>query len=72
MRVDTMHLDAGQPASPETEAERRSRIAWEAERIAEADAEIEAGLYIDADEMDAWIDSIGTDHEPPPPPTRRR
>jgi len=40
--------------------------------IAEADGEIEAGLYVDSDEVDAWIDSIGTDHELPPPPTRRR
>jgi predicted transcriptional regulator len=58
--------------SPETEAERQRRLAWEAEMIAEADAEIEAGLYVDADEVDAWIDSIGTDHELPPPPTRHR
>jgi predicted transcriptional regulator len=39
--------------------------------IAEAEAEIEAGKYVDADEVDAWIDSIGTEHEPPPPPPRR-
>ncbi len=40
--------------------------------IAEADAEIAAGLYVDADEVDAWIDSIDTGHELPPPPTRHR
>ncbi len=40
--------------------------------IAEADAEIEAGLYVDSADVKAWIDSIGTDHELPPPPTRRR
>jgi predicted transcriptional regulator len=57
---------------PETEAERRARLAWEAEGLAEARAELDAGLYVDADEIDAWIDSIGTDHELPPPPTRRR
>jgi hypothetical protein len=55
----------------ESAEEEQRRLAWEAERIAEADAEIEAGLYVDADEIDAWIDSIGTDHELPPPPTRR-
>ncbi len=56
----------------ETDAEKQGRIAWEAARLAEAQAELDAGLYIDADEMRAWIDSIGTDHELPPPPTRRR
>jgi hypothetical protein len=56
---------------PETEAERQARLAWEAEGIAEARAELDAGLYVDADEIDAWIESIGTDHELPPPPTRR-
>jgi len=58
--------------SPETEAERRDRLTWEAEGIAKAEASLAAGLYVDADEIDAWIDSIGTDREPPPPPTRRR
>ena len=44
----------------------------EAETIVEARAELDAGLYVDAAELDAWIDSIGTEHELPPPPTRRR
>ncbi len=57
---------------PDTDAEREGRIAWEAEGIAEARAELAAGLYVDADDIDAWIDSIGTDHELPPPPTRHR
>ncbi len=57
---------------PETEAERQDRIAWEAEGIAEADAELDAGLYVGAAEMRAWVESIGTDHELPPPPTRHR
>ena len=56
----------------ETEAERQARLAWEAEGIAAAKASLAAGLYVDADDIDAWIDSIGTDHELPPPPTRRR
>jgi len=64
--------DSGHAARSETETERQRRLTWEAEMIAEADAEIEAGLYVDSDEMDAWIDSIGTDHELPPPATRRR
>lgn len=56
----------------ETEAERQDRIAWEATGIAEAEASLAAGLYVDADDIAAWIDSIGTDHELPPPPTRYR
>lgn len=64
--------DATQADCAETAEEKRRRLAWEAEMIAEADGEIEAGLYVDADEVDAWIDSIGTDHELPPPPTRHR
>ena len=56
----------------ETEAERQRQIAWEAEGIAEARAELDAGLYVDADEIAAWIESIGTDHELPLPSTRRR
>ena len=65
--------DEGAPdPRPETEAERRARLVREAKGIAEAEASLAAGLYVDADEIDAWIDSIGTDHELPPPPTRRR
>ena len=64
--------DRADTLSPETEAERRRRLAWEAEMIAEADAEIEAGLYVDSTDIKAWIDSTGTDHELPLPPTRRR
>jgi predicted transcriptional regulator len=56
----------------ETEPERQRRITWESEGLAEARAEIDAGLFVDAADIDAWIDSIGTDHELPPPPTRRR
>jgi predicted transcriptional regulator len=71
-------MDADQVANDsardrfESAEEARRRLEWEAAMIAEADAEIEAGLYVDADEMDAWIDSIGTDRELPPPPTRHR
>jgi hypothetical protein len=57
---------------PETDADRKRRIASEAAMIAEARAEFDSGLYVDADEVDAWLGSIGTDHELPPPPTRHR
>jgi hypothetical protein len=51
----------------ETETERKARLAWEAERIAEADASIAAGYYATSVEVDAWIDSLGTDHPLPVP-----
>ncbi len=73
-RMDTAPRpgDRGDAPRPETEAERQARLAWEAEGVAAAEASLAAGLYVDADDIDAWIDSIGTDHELPPPPTRRR
>jgi hypothetical protein len=65
--MDTTNLDAGQTSGPETEAEQQARIAWEAEGIAEARADVAAGRLVDEAEVDAWIDSIGTDHELPVP-----
>ena len=56
----------------EGEADRRRRIAWEAARIAEARAEVDAGLFVDAADVDAWLESLGTADERPAPPTRRR
>jgi predicted transcriptional regulator len=56
---------------PESEAERRRRLVREAKMIAEADADIAAGRLIDEADIDAWIDSIGTDQELPPPRSRR-
>jgi predicted transcriptional regulator len=55
----------------ESVAEKHRRLADEAEMLAEARAEIAAGLAIDAAEVEAWIDSIGTERELPPPYTRR-
>jgi hypothetical protein len=51
----------------ETEAEKQRRLAWEAERIAEARADVIAGRLVDSAKVKAWIDSIGTDHELPVP-----
>jgi hypothetical protein len=56
----------------ETGAERQRRMAWEAEMITEADADIAAGRVVDSAKVRAWIDSIGTEHELPLPRTRRR
>jgi predicted transcriptional regulator len=59
--------DSAAPSPAETAEEAKRRFAWEAARIAEADASLAAGLFVDAAEVDAWIDSIGTDHELPVP-----
>ena len=67
----TLNLDSNSMPGPETEAERQRRFAWEAERIAEADADIAAGRLVDEADVDAWIDSIGTDHELPVPYSKR-
>jgi hypothetical protein len=69
---DTPHPAESAESPSETEAEKKRRFEWEAEMIAEADAEIEAGFYVDGDDMDAWFASLGTDHELPLPPVRRR
>ncbi len=65
--MDTLNRATGQPTRRESETERQARIAWEAERIAEARADAAAGRLVDEVEVDAWIDSIGTDNELPVP-----
>ncbi len=59
--------DRADALSPETEAERQRRLAWEAEGIARARASAAAGRVVDSAKVKAWIDSIGTDHELPVP-----
>lgn len=54
----------------ESEAERRDRLAWEAEGIAEARAELDAGLYVDIADVRAWADSLRTATPLPLPPIR--
>jgi predicted transcriptional regulator len=70
--MDTTNPEPSETTPTETDAARRRRIAWEAEMIAEARAEFAAGLYVDGADVEAWLDSIGTDHELPLPPTRHR
>jgi len=65
--MGTTNLETGNTSHPETEASRQRRLAREAKMIAEADADVAAGRLVDEAEVDAWIDSIGTDHELPVP-----
>jgi predicted transcriptional regulator len=69
--MDTANAGTAETVRSETEAERLDRLAWEAAGLAEARAELNAGLYVDADEMRAWINSLRTEAPLPPPPTRR-
>jgi predicted transcriptional regulator len=71
--MDTAPLPAGSAsaARPETEADRQRRIAREAEMIAEARASAAAGRVVSSEEVDAWIDSLDTDHELPAPRSGR-
>ena len=41
----------------------RLRIAREGIEIAEARAELEAGLYVGSSEVNKWIDSVGSGHD---------
>ena len=44
------------PHPSETPGERETRLAWERERLAEAEADIAAGRVISGDEALEWLD----------------
>ena len=62
--VDPMGFTRAFPPArrPETAEERTARIAREAEIIAKARADLDAGLGIDDDDLEAWLDDL--DHDP--------
>jgi predicted transcriptional regulator len=70
--MDTVPNPADSALAFETGADRQRRLARESELIAEARAELDAGLFVASTDIDAWIESVGTSHELPLPPTRRR
>lgn len=51
----------------ETEAERQTRLAREAEGIARARGSVAAGYFATSAEVNAWIDSLGTGNPLPVP-----
>jgi predicted transcriptional regulator len=61
------HPQDDTPDRPETAEARRQRLAWEAEQIDQAMADVAAGRLISLEAVEAWVDSWGTDHELPPP-----
>jgi len=65
----TGHIDAIAAPSPmrdDAAAESR-RLAMEAEAIDRALESVAAGRFVTEAQFDAWVDSLGTDHELPPP-----
>jgi len=67
----TLNVETGHSPRSEIEAARQRRIAYEAELIAEARASAAAGRVVSSEEVDAWIDSLGTDNELPAPKSGR-
>ena len=65
--MDTINLEAEASVPTETEAARQSRLAREAIMIAAALESVVAGRLVSSEAVDAWIDSLDTDHELPPP-----
>ena len=52
---------------PETATEQRGRVEREEAIIAKAEADIHAGLGIEADEVEAWLNTLDHDPDAPPP-----
>ena len=67
--MDTTPLtpDADCPEPEEAPDQRQRRLAWEAEMIDEALADVAAGRLISLEAVEAWVESWDTDHELPPP-----
>ncbi len=65
--MDTMNADTNDLPRSETEDDRQARIVREAAGIARARASAAAGRVVPSEAVDAWIDSLDTDHELPPP-----
>ena len=57
---------------PEADLLEKRDLAWEARMIAEAEAEIAAGLLIPSSQVDTWIDSLWTDTPIPMPQAPKR
>ncbi len=54
----------------ESETARAERLARERQQIDEAITSAAAGEVVSEEDFDAWVDSLGTDHELPPPRPR--
>jgi predicted transcriptional regulator len=63
--MDTASRPGEKTKAPRLEiaAEKQRRLAREATMIAEARASAAAGRVVSSEKVDAWIDSLDTDHE---------
>jgi predicted transcriptional regulator len=59
------------PPDDETPEQRAARIEWERKAIQQALASIEREGTIPFEEVEAWLDSLGTANELPPPEPRK-
>jgi len=59
--------DQPDPISPPRHDEDGEFSPLEREMIAEGLADLAAGRLVPWKDVEAWIDSLGTDHEQPPP-----
>ena len=69
MKVTPLTEDAAHP--PEAASGARLPLQLEGELVAHALASSYAGRVVDEAEVDAWLDSIGTDDEQPVPTSGR-
>jgi predicted transcriptional regulator len=68
---DLTRMQDGPASLPESAEARQQRLAYEAARIDQALASAAAGRTVSLEAVEAWIDSLGTDHELPVPRSGR-
>jgi predicted transcriptional regulator len=59
------------PPDDKTPEQRAARIKWERKAIQQALESVEREGTIPFEEMEAWLDSLGTANELPPPEPRK-
>jgi predicted transcriptional regulator len=68
--MSTPNTVSGDKTDTDKASTRQRDLAYEAEMIAEAREQAAAGRTVSEEQVDAWIDSLGTEHELPPRPIR--
>lgn len=71
--MDGLDASTGRVTAPigEDAQPREQQIAREAELLTQARLSAAAGSSVSDAQVDAWIDSLGTEHELPPPRSSR-
>ena len=68
--METTPAHVASAYAPRTAIEAGRDLAWEAEGIAEARADVTADRMVDAADVRAWVDSLQTNAPLPPPLSR--